>query len=438
MKQNNDKTAGVTGMKNALLAAVVAAGLLVQGCTAGDIVKEDIAENNDRTAAVSAASETGAQEAGPEEAYLTSEGLDGAPKLAGLTCRGKMILEQASCFDVYYYTDGFKVLRVYADQRDSAADSGSGPADYLLVPEGSAKPDGLDSEITVIQQPLDALYVAATSSMCFFSDLESMDAVKMTGTDRDGWYIDAPKEALEAGTLLYAGKYSEPDYELMVGKGCDLAIESTMILHSPEVQEMIESLSIPVFIDRASYEPEPMGRTEWIKLYGAMMGKEEAAFDYFNSQKDVISDLEGFQNTGKTVTYFTVSSNKNVVVRKADDYIPHMIEQAGGVYTFQDMEAAGESAAVNMSMEQFYSDAVDSDYMVYNATIEQPLEKTSDLTDKDALFGEFKAVQEGNVWQIDRAAYQSADRISYMIRDFHIMLTDGDQSRLTFLSKVPD
>lgn len=89
-------------------------------------------------------------------------------------------------------------------------------------------------------------------------------------------------------------------------------------------------------------------------------------------------------------------------------------------------------------MEQFYSDAVDSDYMVYNATIEQPLEKTSDLTDKDALFGEFKAVQEGNVWQIDRAAYQSADRISYMIRDFHIMLTDGDQSRLTFLSKVPD
>ncbi len=30
---------------------------------------------------------------------------------------------------------------------------------------------------------------------------------------------------------------------------CDLAIESTMILHTPKVQEMIEDLDIPVFID---------------------------------------------------------------------------------------------------------------------------------------------------------------------------------------------
>ena len=56
-----------------------------------------------------------------------------------------------------------------------------------------------------------------------------------------------------------------------------LAVESTMILHSPKVQEMIEDLDIPVFVDYSSYESHPLGRTEWIKVYGAMLNKEKEA-----------------------------------------------------------------------------------------------------------------------------------------------------------------
>ena len=68
---------------------------------------------------------------------------------------------------------------------------------------------------------------------------------------------------------------------MLVDEDCDVAIESTMILHTPKVQEMIENLGIPVFIDRSSYEMHPLGRTEWVKLYGAMMGKEAEAADFF-------------------------------------------------------------------------------------------------------------------------------------------------------------
>lgn len=73
---------------------------------------------------------------------------------------------------------------------------------------------------------------------------------------------------MEDGSIVFAGKYSEPDYELLVNSGCNLAIESTMILHTPKVQEMIEQMGIPVFTDRSSYENHPLGRTEWIKSLG--------------------------------------------------------------------------------------------------------------------------------------------------------------------------
>lgn len=64
-----------------------------------------------------------------------------------------------------------------------------------------------------------------------------------------------------------------PDYELILSGGCGLAVESTMVNHVPEVREKLEELGIPVLIDQSSYESHPLGRTEWIKLYGALLGK---------------------------------------------------------------------------------------------------------------------------------------------------------------------
>ena len=66
--------------------------------------------------------------------------------------------------------------------------------------------------------------------------------------------------------MYYAGKYNAPDYELILSKACDLAIESTMISHSPEVKEQLEQLGIPVLVERSSYESHPLGRMEWLKL----------------------------------------------------------------------------------------------------------------------------------------------------------------------------
>ena len=38
--------------------------------------------------------------------------------------------------------------------------------------------------------------------------------------------MDAAREAMEAGEIKFAGKYSEPDYEMLVDEGCDLAVET--------------------------------------------------------------------------------------------------------------------------------------------------------------------------------------------------------------------
>ena len=347
------------------------------------------------------------------------------PQIEGLTYEKSIKLDYADCFDVYYYNDGYKLIDVEISGQ------------YLLVPEGKDAPEGLSKDIRVIYQPLDEIYMAATGSVSFFSELGAMEYLTMSSLEVDGWMLDAAIEAMNNGTFVYAGKYSAPDYEMMVGRGCDLAVESTMILHSPEVQEMIEDLGIPVFIDRCSYELDAFGRVEWIKLYGAMLDLEEKAFEKFTVQEAILDELEDFENTGKTVAFFAINSNGAVTVRKSEDFIPNMIELAGGKYIFDDLENPGSnSATVRLSMEEFYSKAVNADYLIYNGTIESPLNSMQDLIDKDELFGEFKAVKEGNVWTLDKTWYQATATVGYLIEDLNLMLIGGDPAGMVFLQKV--
>lgn len=352
----------------------------------------------------------------------------GAPEIAGLEFESAMELEYADCFDVYYYNGGYALIDVH----DSAR--------YLVVPEDMQIPEGMDETIVVLQKPLNNIYLAATSAMALFDSLDSLDAIKLSGTNASGWYIDNAVKAMEAGEILFAGKYSEPDYELLVKQDCTLAIESTMILHSPKVKEMIEMLGIPVFVDYSSYEEHPLGRTEWIKLYGVLMDKEEEAKEFFAEQSKVIEELKDFQNTEKRVAFFYVNMSGSVVVRRPTDYIPRMIEIAGGRYASGEIaDEEGEESrhsSLNETMEEFYAQAVDADYLIYNSTIDSPLNSIDDLLAKSALFADFKAVKEGNVWCTGKYLYQATDIVGNLITDIHLMLTGDDGSQMTFLYKL--
>ena len=346
--------------------------------------------------------------------------------IPGLTFDHSMELSYAKEFNVDYYNDGYALITI--DQEGQ----------FLVVPEGKEAPEGLDSDIVVLKQPLNNIYLVATSAMDLFRAIDGIDSIKLSGTKEDGWYIQEAKDAMEQKKMIYAGKYSAPDYELILNEGCDLAIESTMIHHNPEVQEKLEQFGIPVMVERSSYESHPLGRTEWIKVYAEMVDKREEAKAFFDEQAKVISDLKDFKNTEKTVAFFYISTDGSVVVRKPTDYVPKMIEIAGGRYVPMQVDPEEETkrSSVPMTMEEFYTQAIDADYLVYNGTIDDPINSVDELLQKSELFADFKAVKEGNVWCAGKYLYQATDIVGNMITDLHLMLTDGDASQMTFMTKI--
>lgn len=334
-------------------------------------------------------------------------------------------LDYARQFTADVYTDG-SVLLTIAESGDK----------FLVRPEGAAELSVLPEGTVELRQPLENIYLVSSSMMDYFIHLDALDSIALSGTRADGWYLDEAKAAMEAGEITYAGKYSAPDYETIYSADCKLAIENTMIYHTPEVKEQLEKLGIPVFVERSSYEPHALGRMEWIKVYGTLLGCEDKAEKLFADKVDGIVDILQKPAAGKTVSFFYITSNGAANVRKSTDYIAEMISLAGGKYIFDDLTDDTAKSTVNMQMESFYAGAKDADVMIYNATIDSELQTLDQLLEKSPLLADFKAVKTGNVWCTEKNLYQSTMELDELIRDFHTVIADGDPSTLKYLHKL--
>ena len=327
---------------------------------------------------------------------------------------GSMELKYATQFHVNYYEDGIAVVDIEDGLR------------YLVVEGSDELPEWLPDEeirdMTLICAPAQSVYLAASSAMDLIDAAGALDSVIMTSTQDKDWGIEKIRKLVEHGTIEYVGKYRAPDYEALLEGGVDLAIESTMIYHNPDVKEAIEELGIPVLVERSSYEGDPLGRLEWIKLYGLLLGKTEEAEAFFNKAEDKYLSVDtATVKDSPSVAFFSVNSNGSVVVRKPGDYVTRMIEAAGGTYALEGITEEEENAlsTMNMQMEAFYDKASEADILIYNSTIEGGLESISDLTELSDKFEDFKAVKAGRVWCTEASTFQKTTGVADMTEEMN-------------------
>ena len=374
---------------------------------------------------------TGQEDADGAEKGQQTAAVGGNPAktaAAPLTYDHSMELSYAENFAVDYYEGGYKLLttRLNGDRILIVPKHQQAPKDAEALVSPSA--EGEPGKLIVLQEPVKNLYLVASSVMDMFAQLDSMDAISMCGLKEEDWYIPAAKQAMKEGTLLYAGKYSQPDYELLLSQNCSMAIENSMIYHTPEVMEKLDEFGIPTLVEYSSYEEHPLGRVEWVRFFGALLDQEEKADQLFEKQKEALKRVETEESTGKTVAFFYITSNGLVQVRQSTDYIPKMIELAGGKYVFENLgDPDSRRSTVNLQLEDFYDGAQDADFLVYNTTIDRQVQTLEDLLKKCSLLKDFKAVKNHQVWCTTEDMYQQSMSAGNLIEDFHRMLTDDDK-----------
>ncbi len=349
-----------------------------------------------------------------------------------LKCVGRMKLAHATQFSITYYEKGFSVVKI----RDGQS--------FLVVPCGFSVPDGLRDDLVPIAQNPDLVYIASSSCMDFWRELDALDQVPFTSTKPNDWNLSEVCERMDDGRMEFVGKYSNVDFEYLVSEGCRLAVENTMIYHTPETLEKLQSLGIPVLVERSSFEADPLGRLEWIRLWGVITGREKQADSFFFEQKravDKIMDKAAKDNGGKkpVVMYFSINANGVITVPNMDSYLVSLIQMAGGNYGFSDAESLytklsssaknrNTSVFLNLQMEDFFAGASDADILIYNGTINGELTSAKDLTAKNPLFADFSAVKSGKLWCQNGNLFQHPTALVVALRELRRVFCAKDSS----------
>lgn len=328
---------------------------------------------------------------------------------------GSMELKYADQFSVDYLADGSALAEIADGRR------------YLIIPEGGEVPEGLPGDLTVISQP-ENIYLSSSSAMDLFSSIDGLDSILATSTPESSWALPEISQAMADEEILYAGKYSSPDIEMLLAEGCDAAIENTMIYHSPKIIEQIENCGIPVLIERSSYESHPLGRLEWVRLYGLIIGRSEEAERLFSEKCALLDEMGPGESTGCTAAFFYISSNGYAVVRKPGDYISKMIGLAGGEYILDaDSLNVDENAlsTANIQFEAFYALAKDADCLIYNGTIDGGVDSLAQLSARNPLLEDFRAFRNGNVWCTNANVFQQTSAAAEMTEELHRIFNGG-------------
>ncbi len=345
----------------------------------------------------------------------------GSVRLGNLTYESSLELDYANNFSVDYYKSD------KGDEYAFITITGVSSNQYFLRPlDGAdASVKGLSDNVTVLGQ-IHKTYLVSTSVMDLIVNIDGLSDIAFSGSDAKDWYIEEAVSAIDDGEILYGGKYSAPDYELLVSKGCNFAIENTMIYHNPEVKEKLESLGIPVLVETSGYEGSPLGRLEWIKLYGVLYGHLDAATEVFENQVSRTKNVLDVEATDKSVAFFSINSNGQITVRKNGDYISSMIAMAGGNYVPGDISAGDDAlSTVKISMEDFYVGAVDADVLIYNSTIEGEVSSIEDLTKSMPSLKDFQTVKDKNVYCLREGYFQKTTKVAEFIEELHLILTDS-------------
>ena len=66
---------------------------------------------------------------------------------------------------------------------------------------------------------------------------------------------------------------------------------------------MMEDFEIPVMIEYSSYESHPLGRVEWIKFFGVLVGKEAEAEEAFAKQVSILEEVATDEKTDELLHF---------------------------------------------------------------------------------------------------------------------------------------
>jgi len=288
---------------------------------------------------------------------------------------------------------------------------------YVLVPDSIDMPTDLPDG-TVVRTPLKNALVYSSVHTSLLGELGAIDVVR--GVVDKQYFTDSIIPAgVASGRIADCGNSMNPTVERVIDMQPDAILLSP---YQDASYGQIAAMDIPI-IECADYlEYDPLGRAEWVKFYGELVGRRTQADSLYlavvGAYNDMKSKAAGAKSHPTVVTEMVINGIWNVP--GGQSYMARILKDAGGTYLWADDKNTGSLA---LDFNQVLAVAQNADYWFIKWT---NINSLKDLQGANDLNKEMAAFQHKRVYVCDTDKTHFFDRIPFhpevLLREFAAIL----------------
>jgi len=261
---------------------------------------------------------------------------------------------------------------------------------YILLEKNAPKPKGFE-EHQIIRTPVQRVICLSATQIAMVDELGKVETI--VGISNKNYVINSKvQQQLQTGKTLEFGEANMLNEELVLSTNPDVILVSSGVGNSLPILEKMQKMGIKILVDADWLETTPLGRAEWLKLYGILYNFEKEANQKFTEIETNYKQLKNKIGDISKPTVMTDIPYKGTWYRAGGkSYIAHFLVDAGADYLGKDNTEIG---SIPTDFETFYQIGLEADFWI-NLSI---MESKKMLLDRDKRLGVFKAFQEDNLY----------------------------------------
>ncbi|CAM3701794.1 ABC transporter substrate-binding protein [Flavobacterium chungbukense] len=264
---------------------------------------------------------------------------------------------------------------------------------YILKEKDAKVPDSLQS-YTSIQVPLESVVVTSTTNIPFLEMLEVEN--KLVGFPHTDYISSEKTRALiDKGSVKNVGQNEKLNIEQLIELAPNLIVTFGVDNNNPMLDNLKKS-GLNVLIQGDWMEQSPLGKAEWIKLYGALFAKEDKAKELFdkivesyNQAKKLVADKPA---TSK-VLYGSMYEDVWYVA-KGNSWVAQFMKDAQATYLWADLKGSGSEG---LSFEKVLDKAKTANVWIASGSFKS----LDELQKANPHYGEFDAFKNKSVYNFE-------------------------------------
>jgi len=263
---------------------------------------------------------------------------------------------------------------------------------YYLVRRGYKIPAGLDTS-AIIDVPVRKIICMSTTYLAMISALGEEQSVKgISGTDLI--YNKGLKERAKRGEVADVGYEDNLNKELVIQIAPDLIMVYGVGSEAAGYLNKIRELGFRILFNADFLETDPLGKAEWIKVFGALFCKEKQADDLFfsiSTEYNNIKSLIREKSRNRPVVLLGLPWKDTWFISPGNSFMSRLISDAGGNYLWKDTRS---DISMPFGIENVFLKALAADYWLNIGSVQSHYE----ITAMDMRLGDLPSFRKGKMF----------------------------------------